>query len=55
LTINKTAGAISGIFVNPSNSKDTIKVTGVLLQNQTNAAGYFLGTNQSGAFLLENQ
>ena len=55
LTINKTSGAISGSFANPANPKQTIKVNGVLLQNQTNAAGYFLGTNQSGAFLLENQ
>ena len=54
LTITKTTGAIGGSFVNPANSKDTIKVNGVLLQNQNTAAGYFLGTNQSGAFLLEN-
>ena len=53
LKINKTTGAISGSFANPSSPKQTIKVNGVLLQNQTNAAGYFLGTNQSGAFLLE--
>ena len=53
LTINKTTGAISGTFANPSNPKQSIKVNGVLLQNQTNAAGYFLGTSQSGAFLLE--
>ncbi len=54
LTINKTTGAISGSFANPSDSKQTITVKGVLLQNQTNAAGYFLDANQSGAFLLEN-
>ena len=54
LTINKTTGAISGRFANPANSKQTIKVNGVLLQNQTNAVGYFLGTNQTGAFLLDN-
>jgi len=53
LKINKTTGAISGSFANPANSNQTLKVNGVLLQNQTNAAGYFLGTNQSGAFLLE--
>jgi hypothetical protein len=54
LTITKTTGAISGSFANPFNPKRTITVKGVLLQNQTNAVGYFLGTNQSGAFLLEN-
>jgi uncharacterized repeat protein (TIGR03803 family) len=55
LTINKTTGVISGTFVNPSNPKQTIKVNGVILQGQTNAQGYFVGTNQSGEFLLENQ
>ena len=53
LTINKTTGAITGSFANPSNPKQSIKINGILFQNQTNAAGYFLGTNQSGAFLLE--
>jgi hypothetical protein len=54
LTINKTSGAITGTFANPSNPRQTIKIRGVPLQNQTNAVGYFLGTNQSGAFLFEN-
>jgi len=53
LTISKTTGAISGSFANPSNPKQTVKINGVLLQNHTNAAGYFLGTSQSGAFLIE--
>ena len=53
LKITKTTGALSGSFANPSNPKQSITIKGVLLQNQTNAAGYFLGTNQSGAFLLE--
>jgi hypothetical protein len=53
LTINKTTGAISGSFANPSNPKQSVKINGVLLQNQTNAVGYFLGGKQSGAFLLE--
>jgi len=54
LKITMTTGALSGSFANPSNPKQSITIKGVLLQNQTNAAGYFLGTNQSGAFLLEN-
>jgi hypothetical protein len=53
LTITKTTGAITGTFANPSDPKQNIKVNGVLLQNQTNAAGYFLGTNQSGTFDLD--
>jgi hypothetical protein len=32
----------------------TITVKTVLLQNQTNAVGYFLGTNQSRGFFLGN-
>ena len=55
LTINKSTGVISGGFANPSNLKQTIKVNGVLFQNQTNAQGYFLGTNQSGTFMLMPQ
>ena len=50
-----TSGLISGSFLNPANAKQTITVNGVLLQNQTNAAGYFLSTNQSGAFILQPQ
>ena len=55
LTINKNTGVISGNFANPSNPKQTVKVNGVLLQNETNAQGYFLGTNQSGTFMLMPQ
>jgi sugar lactone lactonase YvrE len=54
LTINRSTGVISGSFANPSNAKQTIKVNGVLLQNQASALGYFLGVNQSGTFLLDN-
>jgi hypothetical protein len=55
LTITKSTGVISGSFANPVDPKKTIKVNGVILQlqGQTNAQGYFLGTNQtSGAFTL---
>jgi hypothetical protein len=50
-----TSGLISGSFLNPATAKQPVTVNGVLLQNQTNAAGYFLGTNQSGAFILAPQ
>jgi hypothetical protein len=55
LTITKSTGVISGSFVNPSDSKQTIKINGVilLLPGQTNAQGYFLGTNRSGDFTLD--
>jgi hypothetical protein len=53
MSINKTNGVISGSFVNPDEPKQTNKIHGLILQGQTNAQGYFLGTNQSGTFLLE--
>ena len=55
LKTNKTTGVISGSFANPDNSTQTIKFNGVILQGQTNAQGYFLGTNQSGTFTLDPQ
>jgi hypothetical protein len=54
LTINKTTGALGGTFANPSNPKQTFKISGVLLQNKPSGVGYFLGTNESGAFQLED-
>ena len=51
LTIN-TNGVVGGAFTNPAPPHKTVKVNGVLLQSQSTAAGYFLGTNQSGSFLL---
>jgi hypothetical protein len=53
LTINTKTGTFSGSFANPANTKQTITVNGVLLQNRTNAQGYFLGTNQSGVMILQ--
>jgi len=53
LTINKANGVISGAFANPANPRQTLNISGVLLQNETNAQGYFIGTNQqNGSFLL---
>ncbi len=54
LTITKSTGLISGSFANPADPKDTIKVSGVVLERpgQTNVQGYFLGTNQSGTFKI---
>ena len=52
LTLTKSTGLISGSFAYPAKPGKTIKVSGVILQGQTNAQGYFLGTNQSGAFNL---
>jgi uncharacterized repeat protein (TIGR03803 family) len=53
LAINTNNGVVTVTFQATGAKTNTI-AHGVVLQNQTNAAGYFLGTNQSGAFLLEN-
>jgi uncharacterized repeat protein (TIGR03803 family) len=53
LTIYKSTGAITGRFANPVDPEHNIRVYGVILQSQTNAQGYFLGTNQGGSFLLD--
>lgn len=55
LTVTKSTGVISGTMANPANPKQTIAIHGVILQDQTNAQGYFPGTNQSGQFLLTPQ
>lgn len=55
LMITTNMGLITGSFLNPGNPKQAIMIYAILLQNQTNAQGYFLGTNQSGAFKLGPQ
>jgi hypothetical protein len=55
LTINNSTGVIHGTFANPSDPRQTVNINGVLLQNETNATGYFMGSNQSGTFLLNPQ
>lgn len=50
--IVQATGAVSGAFPNPADPEKEVKYNGVILQGQTNAQGYFLGTNQSGAFIL---
>ncbi len=49
----KADGTLSGTFSNPAKPKQLISFSGVILQNQTNAGGWFCGTNQSGAILFE--
>ena len=56
LKTNKSTGLITGTFLNPSNPSQTIKVSGVVVEGQTNAQGYFLGsTNGSGVFSVSLQ
>jgi uncharacterized repeat protein (TIGR03803 family) len=52
LKTNDNTGVVSGSFANPNDPKQTLKFNGVILQGQTNAQGYFLGSNQSGIFTL---
>lgn len=52
LKTNIKTGVISGSFSNPEDLKQTVKINGVILQNQTKVQGYFLGTHQSGAFSI---
>jgi hypothetical protein len=53
IVINTNNGVVTVTF-QPTGVKTNITVHGAVLQNQTNAAGYFLGTKQSGTFLLGN-
>jgi uncharacterized repeat protein (TIGR03803 family) len=52
LKINPITGQLSGGFLNPAVGK-TAKLSGFLLQTNNSAAGFFLGTNQSGFVTLE--
>jgi hypothetical protein len=51
IAINSNNGLVTLTF-QPTGVKTNILAHGAVLQNQTNAAGYFIGTNQSGAFIL---
>ncbi|MGD1084971.1 MAG: S8 family serine peptidase [Verrucomicrobiota bacterium] len=51
LSVVPGTGLISGSFSNPATHLSSA-VKGVVFQQQTNAAGFFLGTNMTGSFLL---
>jgi len=53
-TSGASAGKITGGFAYPgSGTKADTTISGVVLQGQNEAVGYFLRTNESGAFLLQ--
>jgi hypothetical protein len=52
LAINTNNGIVTVTF-RPTGAQTNTIAHGAVLQNKTNAAGYFLGTNQSGAFTLD--
>jgi hypothetical protein len=50
-----SAGVISGGFAYPgTGTKTNTAISGIVLQQQNEAVGYFLRTNQSGSLLLQN-
>jgi hypothetical protein len=51
ISINTTNGTFTGQFTDPSTSATRL-LKGVFLQSSTNAVGYFLGTDETGAILL---
>jgi hypothetical protein len=52
LAINTNNGVVTVTF-QATGAKPNTVAHGAVLQNETNAAGYFLGTNQSGTFTLD--
>ena len=52
LRLTPTTGKLSGTFTNTTSGTST-RFYGVVLQTSNQACGYFLGTNQSGAFWLQ--
>lgn len=56
MTFNPSTGLLQGSVVDPAApGSKALPFSGVVLQNQNTALGYFLDANQSGTFLLENQ
>jgi len=53
VTLTPATGLIKGTFYHPQLGNLKTNFSGTVLQNQNYAAGYFLGTNQSGSILLQ--
>jgi hypothetical protein len=54
LTIKSSSGLFSGWFDHPDTGR-RVTISGVVLTDANSARGFFLGTNESGAVLLESQ
>ncbi len=52
LSLNKSSGLMSGSVTPPPAGSKSIAFKGAVLQKQTNAFGFFLGTNASGRVSL---
>jgi hypothetical protein len=46
-----TTGILTGSFLDPATGLTT-PISGLVMQQQTNAAGFFLSTNATGLFQL---
>jgi hypothetical protein len=54
LVVNKLTGAMTGShFIDPATHKSVL-INAVILQNQNEATGFFLGTNRSGQVSLQS-
>lgn len=54
LGFTTSSGLFKGTLVPTNAAAKSISIAGAILQKSTNAMGYFLGTNQSGAVRLES-
>ncbi|MGP8200891.1 MAG: protease pro-enzyme activation domain-containing protein [Limisphaerales bacterium] len=54
LSLNPGTGVIKGSFGDPAAAKGVAPIKGVVFQAQTNAAGFFIGADGSGNFILTN-
>lgn len=55
VTVSPAGAIAAGAQWQLDGASQKIKVNGVILQDYTNASGYFLNDGQSGAFVLELQ
>jgi hypothetical protein len=53
LSLAPKTGKVTGSFKHPDNGNAVTKFYGAVLQSSNTARGWFNGTNQSGAFLLQ--
>ncbi len=55
ITFTVRNGTFTGTFVDPAQTNITLKISGAVLQNQNFGAGFFTGTNTSGAVQITPQ
>jgi hypothetical protein len=54
LSVSPATGKVSGSFVDPVTGRAAV-IKGVVLQQQTDAGGFFITTNATGTFVLTPQ